>query len=124
MLRLLLDEHLSQAIAEQVRAHNPQIPIVSIHAWRGGSYCGIADDLILETAREEQLTLVTYDQRTILPVISLWGVEGRSHGGLIMISERTIRSNGFGALVRNLLMLWELRGNEDWTDQMLYLMDR
>ncbi|MFN8514271.1 MAG: DUF5615 family PIN-like protein [Thermomicrobiales bacterium] len=123
MLRLLLDEHLSQEIAEQVRVHNPQIPIVSIHTWRGGIYCGKSDDVILEAAHTEQLTLVTYDQRTIRPLIGLWGEEGHSHSGLIMVSERTIRSNNLGALVRSLLALWERRGHDDWTDQLLYLVD-
>jgi hypothetical protein len=123
MLRLLLDEHLSQDIAEQVRAHNPVISIVSIHHWRGGTICGKADFILLEAANEEQLTLVTYDQRTIIPLIGRWGEEGRSHSGLVMISEKTIRSSNFGALVRSLLTLWELRGQEDWTDQLLYLAD-
>jgi hypothetical protein len=121
MLRLLLDEHLSQEIAEQVRAHNPEIPIVSIHVWREGDYCGKPDDLILEAAHEEHLTLVTYDQRTILPIVQWWGTEGRSHSGLIMVSMKTTRSNNFGALVRNILTLWERRGQDDWTDELHYL---
>jgi hypothetical protein len=123
MLRLLLDEHLSPTIAEQVRSHNPQLHIVSLQLWRGGAYRGKADDAILEAAREEQLTLVTYDQRTILSLIRRWGREGWSHSGLIMVSEKTIASNNLGALVRNLLALWERRGHEDWTDQMHYLVD-
>jgi hypothetical protein len=121
MLRLLLDEHLTPEIAEQVRAHNPNIPIVSIHHWRGGVYRGQPDELILEAAHEERLTLVTYDQRTIPPLVEWWGAEGRSHSGLIMVSEKSILSNHLGALVRSLLGLWERRGREDWTNQMVYL---
>lgn len=123
MLRLLLDEHLSQTLVEQVRTHNPAIPIVSIHTWRGGSFCGVADNFILEAAHEEQLTLLSYDQRTIHPILQWWGAEGRPHSGVIMVSERTIRSNDFGALVRSILALWEQRGQEDWTDQLHYLAD-
>lgn len=121
MLRLLLDEHLSPVIAEQVRARNPHIPIVSLHHWRGGRLRRTADDLILAAVYEEQLTLVTYDQRTILPIIQWWGSEGRPHSGLIMVSERTVASNNYGALVRRLIALWEARGDEERTNQLLYL---
>ncbi len=37
-LRLLLDEHLSPAIAEQLRLHHPDVAIFSLQEWEGGAY--------------------------------------------------------------------------------------
>ena len=98
MLRLLLDEHLSPVIAQQVRSRNPRISILSLHAWEAGSYLQQGDDLLLRTAYTQQLTLVTYDQRTILPLLAAWGEAGIAHGGVIFVDTHTLLPNDFGGL--------------------------
>ena len=107
MLSLLLDQHLSREIAEQVRAKRPEIPILSLYEWREGSFVGIADLLILHAAADDGLTLVTYDRKTIPPVLVDWGTSGISHGGVVFVDNLTIASNDFGRLVRALIYYWD-----------------
>ena len=62
MLSLLLGQHISSEIAEQIRSKRPEIPIWSLCEWRERVFIGAADPLILRAASDERLTLVTYDR--------------------------------------------------------------
>ena len=66
-LRLLLDENMSQVVAEQVMHHQPAMSVESVYTWRGGVFKGQSDRALLVAAGSEGLTLVTYDQKTIPP---------------------------------------------------------
>lgn len=121
MLFLLLDQHVSAEIAEQVRARRPEIPILSIYEWREAAFVGIADSLILRMAAENGFTLVTYDRRTIPPILAEWGASGMSHGGVVFVDNLTIPSNEFGRLVRSLLYYWDQEQEMDWTNRVGYL---
>jgi uncharacterized protein involved in tolerance to divalent cations len=44
VLRLLLDEHLSPVVPQQLIAVRPEIEIVSIYHWEGGIYEEADDD--------------------------------------------------------------------------------
>lgn len=120
-LRFLLDAHLSPRIAEQIAEHNPTITIVSLQAWKRGAYLQAPDWQILETAQRQGLTLVTYDQRTIRPLLKDWGEQGIVHHGVILIDGRTIAPEDIGGLVRTLLTLCQVHGQEDWTNRVFYL---
>ena len=126
MLSLLLDEHISPVVARQLRAkclelQQPEITILSLQEWQDGTSLGWPDEMILQVARDQHLTLVTYDQRTILPLLKMWGEAGASHGGVIFIDEKTIAPNDFGGLVRALLFLLQALGEMEWSNQVLYL---
>ena len=121
MLSLLLDQHLSREIAEQVRAKRPEIPILSLYEWREGSCIGIADALILRAAADEDLTLVTYDRKTIPPVLVEWGATVIAHGGVVFVDNLTIASNDYGRLVRTLIYYWEQECTSDWTNRIGFL---
>lgn len=121
VLRLLLDEHLSPVIAQQVRARNPRISILSLHEWEAGFYLQQEDDLLLRTAHAQQLTLVTYDQRTILPLLTAWGEADIAHGGVVFVDTHTLLPNNFGGLVRALVDLWEAESQLVWTNRIAYL---
>jgi hypothetical protein len=121
MLSLLLDKQISPEVAEQVRAKRPEIPIQSIYEWRDGAFVGIADVLILQAAAEDSLTLVTYDRKTIPPVLVEWGTSGLSHGGVIFVDNLTIASNDFGRLVRGLIYYWDQEHTSDWTNRIGFL---
>jgi hypothetical protein len=86
-LNLLLDENISQVIAAQVRSHRPPMVIESIHHWREGRFEGNTDKAVLQAARTENLTLVTYDQKTIPPLLAELYAEGESHGGVIFVDD-------------------------------------
>ena len=121
MLLFLLDEHIAPIIAEQITAKDSAARIVSIHRWHGGEFLHTDDDTILEAAYREQTTLVTFDQSTIRPVLKEWGEQGRSHGGVIFIDEKSIAQNDYGGLVKALLRVWSQMQDADLTDGVLFL---
>jgi predicted nuclease of predicted toxin-antitoxin system len=77
-LKLLLDENMSQVIAAQVRQHRPTLVIESVHTWLAGAFRGRTDKALLQAARTESLTLVTYDQKTIPPLLVDLYAEGKA----------------------------------------------
>ena len=121
MLSLLLDENLSPEIAKQIAEKRPDIQVVSVHHWHKGQFMAQRDEAILAAAMQEGLTLVTYDQKTIFPVLVQWGQAGTSHGGVIFVDDRTISGNNFGALVHGLIALWDASQQESWTDRVTFL---
>jgi hypothetical protein len=126
MLRLLLDEHISPDVMNGVQRRNRSSvshPIV-IHCmaqWENGNFHGKEDSVCLLEAAKQRLTLVTYDRRTIPPLLKLWAEEGRSHGGVIFVDEKTISPADIGGLVRALISLVDEAGGMDWTDQVYFL---
>ena len=106
-LALLLDEQIAPAAARQARARNPAVWIQSVYEWKKGAFTGVADRLLLRAAAQEELTLVTFDRKSIPPILVEWGALGISHSGVIFVDDKTIRTNGIGGLVRAILSLWE-----------------
>lgn len=121
MLRLLLDEHLSPALAASLRASIPELTVLTLQAWAGGAHLQSGDEDLLTAARAEHLTLVTYDQRTIVPLLRSWGERGLDHGGAILVDTRTLAPNDLGGLARGLTGLWAAHGRLDWTNRVVYL---
>lgn len=121
MLSLLLDEQISPQVVAALLALRPGASVASIYGWRSGALTGTDDALVLEAAAEDGLTLVTYDLKTIPPVLAEWGTTGRAHGGVIFLDDRTISPADFGSLARSLLVCLETRGGWDWADRIVYL---
>lgn len=121
MLRLLLDEHLSPDIASAVQALHRAIAIESLPRWQQGAYLATDDGVILEAARQHGLTLVTYDQKTILPLLVTWGESEIAHAGVIFGSHRTLPASDSGGSARALARLWLEQAELDWTNRIVYL---
>ena len=121
MLKLLLDEHISPAVAAGVRRRIPAITIRTLVEWEDGSYIGQDDATILTAAAQQRLTLATYDRRTIPPLLKTWMEEGRSHGGVIFVDEKTISPANIGGLVGALVELAKTARRWDWTDRVVFL---
>jgi hypothetical protein len=124
MLRLLLDEHVSPDVAEGLRQGTKRargVPVQSLAEWEGGRFLGQSDEAILEGAAIQKLTLVTYDCRTIPPLLKIWAESDRPHGGVILVDEKTIPPSDIGGLIRALEKLHRETAAEDWTNQVCFL---
>ena len=121
MLRLLLDEHISPKVAAGLRRRNRTIVVRYLLEWEGGNYLGQDDSACLQAAARQGLTLVTYDRRTIPPLLKDWAEAGRSHGGVIFVDEKSISPADIGGLVRALLALFRQTAKWDWTNRICYL---
>jgi hypothetical protein len=100
MLKLLLDEHISRHVSTGLRRRNRLIEIFCMSEWEEGTL-GQDDSVCLHAAALRGLTVVTYDRRTIPPLLKDWAEQERDHGGVIFVDERTIapsdRRFGYGA---------------------------
>ena len=121
MLKLLLDEHVSPKVAHGLVRRNPKLVARHISEWKDGRFCGQSDSACLEEAAVQGLTLVTYDLRTIPPVLKIWAEEGRSHGGVIFVDEKSISPANIGGLVLALAKLIHETGNWSWTNRIYFL---
>jgi len=121
MLRLLLDEHLSPDIAEGLRRKCKTLTVHGLAEWEGGRFLGLPDENILEVAAAQELTLVTYDLKTIPPLLKTWMEAGRDHGVAIFVDNRTIPSSDRGGLIRALQKLNQDAGRGDWTNRIVFL---
>ena len=121
MLRLLLDEHISPNVATGLRRRNHAIVVRYMLEWEGGKYLGQEDSACLQAATLQRLALVTYDRRTVPPLLKDWAETGRDHGGVIFVDEKSISPADIGGLVRALLVLFKQTGKWDWTNRICYL---
>lgn len=121
MLKLFLDEHISPEVAKGVQSRNRRLVVHSMVHWESGNFLGKQDSACLLEAAKQRLTLVTYDRRTIPPLLKLWAEEERSHGGVIFVDEKTISPADIGGLVRTLISLAADAAEMDWTNQVYFL---
>jgi hypothetical protein len=118
---LLLDEHISPAVATQLAAHRAKVSVTRLQTWEGGAYLGAPDHVLLTSAATGGLTLATYDLRTIPPLLKQWAEESTSHGGVIFVDAHTIAPSDVGGLVRALVQLCDAEGAVHWRDRVVYL---
>jgi hypothetical protein len=121
MLKLLLDEHISPAVADGLRRRNGRPVVFCLAEWEDGEFLGQQDSACLRQAAAQRLTLVTYDRRTIPPLLKAWGEEERKHGGVIFVDERTILPSDTGGLIRSLSDLSRKTSKWDWTNRVCFL---
>ncbi len=121
MLRILLDEHISPDVAIGLRRARRSIVVHAMVEWQDGRLLGQDDSTCLEEAAANGLTLVSYDRRTIPPLLKQWAEAERQHGGVIFIDEKTISPADIGGLVRALAELAKQTGVWDWADRVVFL---
>jgi len=121
MLKLLLDEHISPNVAAGLRRRHTGLMVRSLAEWEAGSFLGQDDSICLEEAFRQGLTLVTYDRRTIPPLLKRWAEEAHRHAGVIFIDEKTISPADIGGLVKALGSLVRETRSWNWTDRIVFL---
>jgi hypothetical protein len=121
VLKLLLDEHISPDVADGLRRRNRTTVIRCMVEWENGDFLGQEDSAGLQEAATQGLMLVTYDQRTIPPLLKAWAEQGREHGGVVFVDEKTIFLADIGGLVGALTKLLKETGKWDWTNRICFL---
>lgn len=121
MLKLLLDEHISPDVASGLERRNRLLPVWCMAEWENGEFLGRDDSACLQEARAQGLTIVTYDRRTIPPLLKAWSEEGKNHAGVIFVDEKTISPADVGGLVRALANLFNEAADWDWTNRICFL---
>lgn len=121
MLKLLLDEHISPDVAAGLSRRAPGLVICSMVEWEAGNFLGQEDSVCLHEAFVQGFTLVTYDRRTIPPLLKQWAEEAHSHAGVIFVDEKTISPADIGGLVKALGELVKQTSSWVWTDRILFL---
>lgn len=121
MLKLLLDEHISPSVAVGLRRRQRSFTVHCMVDGENGRFLGEDDSACLEHAATLGLTLVTYDRRTIPPLLKAWAEEQRNHGGVIFIDEKTISPGDIGGQVRALANLARETAKWNWTNRICYL---
>lgn len=115
---LLLDEMLSDDIADQLRKRGHDV--LAVVADTG--LVGLADDQILAQAAAQGRALVTANIKDFMPLDAAYKMAGRQHAGLIVISTKTFPQNcSFTAAVGDALAALLARPNGIATDQVLFL---
>lgn len=118
-MRLLLDEHISPAVAGQLRARG--VDALPIRDWRGGGYRGASDEHLLTAAVQDERVLVTFDLRTIPTLLKEWAETDRHHAGVVLVDQRTVRPPDVGGLVRALATLATTQAVAEWADVVVFL---
>jgi hypothetical protein len=100
---LLLDEMLSGAIAEQLRAHNLDVVAVV----EDPRLVGTPDEELLAHAAAQEHVLVTANVADFAAIATDWRATGLEHAGLVYVSSRAFpQDRSFvGAIVSSLLAL-------------------
>lgn len=121
MLKLLLDEHISPQIARGLRRRFSRLTVFPLSEYEQGRLLGCDDATCLREAAAHAFTLVTYDRRTIPPLLKSWAEEGNTHAGVIFVDEKTIAPSDKGGLVNALSELFRATSRENWSDRICFL---
>lgn len=56
--------------------------------WLDGHFIGASDEEILKEAARQSMTLLSFDLKTIPPLLRTWGERGVDHGGVIFVDNK------------------------------------
>ena len=112
-VRFLLDEHISPAIQLGLKQRLPQVDVLCVGD-PGAPPLGTPDPDILHFLQATQRALVTMNRRSMWQhVVEQWQIGGHLWG--VFWVPRDI---GYGALIRQLLLIWDTSEAEEWLDQL------
>lgn len=119
-MRLLLDEHYSYTIAEELRRRG--VDAVAVQQERPDLE-GRDDDVVFRTATVERRVVVTNNVRDYAPLVEDFGLRGETHFGVIFTDDATFPRThaGIGLMVRALAAFVEGFPDDDLLNGCLYL---
>lgn len=101
-MRLLLDEHYSDAIAERLRAAGHDAQTVSERGMKG-----LDDEPLLVLCDGDDRALLTNNARDFVPLVRTWAAAGRDHAGVLLTADASLprHKSGIGRYVSTLSTL-------------------
>jgi hypothetical protein len=105
-------------VAQALNRHG--VDATALRAFDGGRLLGAADEDILAAATRDGRALVTFDLRTIPPLLKRWAETGERHAGVILVSASAMRPNDVRRVVRSLRRLADA-ADGGLEDQVLFL---
>jgi predicted nuclease of predicted toxin-antitoxin system len=110
-LKLLLDEQFPPDIASHLRERDRDV----IAVCERRDLVSAEDETLLALSTAEKRALLTNNVRDFVPIATRWAGDGRTHYGLLLISDRTLRRsrNTIGAYVRAIDRLLREHPTED-----------
>lgn len=120
-MNLLLDVHVPAVVARELRRRCRGLSVAHLCEWRGGQFLAATDEEILAAALEEPWTLVTYDLKTIAPLLRRLADEESDHAGVVLVDDASIPQSDVGALTSALALLWQNEGRSDWANPAHFL---
>lgn len=124
MLQILTDEQIDPNVAVATKRRCREMSIVSLFDWLDGHFVGASDEELLREAARQAMTLLTFDLKTIPPLLRAWGERGIDHGGVIFVDHKSFAQNDTSGLSKALADLWELQGKLDWKNRCFFLTPR
>jgi Domain of unknown function (DUF5615) len=94
-LKLLLDEQISDKVADRLRERNHDV----VAATNDLSLRGLSDPDLFEAAQAQGRGVVTYNRVDFEPITRQYAQGNREHHGLILVHPRRFPSSEFGGLV-------------------------
>lgn len=124
MLQILTDEQIDPKVAVATKRRRRGISIVSLLEWLDGHFVGASDEELLREAARQAMTLLSFDLKTIPPLLRAWGERGIDHGGVIFVDNKSFAQNDTSGISKALVDLWELPGKLDWKNRCFFLTPR
>jgi predicted nuclease of predicted toxin-antitoxin system len=120
-VKLVFDSHISPTVARGLVRRCRGLQAMHLRDWQQRRLLHAPDPELLAAAARDGWTLVTYDLRTIVPLLRDWAETQQHHAGVILVDDATIPSHHVGALLAALVQLWQAQGEEDWRDRVVFL---
>lgn len=110
-MRLLLDEHIDKALAEQLRRRGHDVVAVTEEQ----DLIGTADDALLEWASGQRRAIVTYNARHFMALVGYRLATLRPFSGVVLLSVHRFPEGKerFGQLLRALEELLAAHPGDD-----------
>lgn len=84
-MKLLLDEHYANEIAERLRADRYDAETGSDRALKG-----LDDEALLTVCAREARALLTNNARDFVPLARAWAATGREHAGIVLTADASL----------------------------------
>ena len=121
MLNILNDEQIDPDVALAARKRCRGIQITTLFEWLDGHFVGASDEELLREASRQAMTLLSFDLKTIPPLLRAWGERGIDHGGVIFVDNKSFAQNDVSGISKALSELWQLQSKLDWTNRCFFL---